>query len=220
MAKRPMKRSELSAKAPLWSDGWYQFAARLASPNFGPRPPPTQVDLIVLHCISLPPGQYGGDAVQRLFTNRLDWSGHPYFESIRGTTVSAHFYICRTGELWQFVSADDRAWHAGVSSYRGCSNCNDNSIGIELEGVAGDLFEDRQYETLVSLCAAILQRYGVTGIVGHEHIAAGRKTDPGDGFDWKLLQQTLGLPTTFFPTSVRSNAMLLHNTRPNNMTPM
>ena len=220
MVKRPMKRSELPARATLWSDGWYQFAARLASPNFGPRPPAAQVDLIVLHCISLPPGQYDGDAVQRLFTNRLDWSQHPYFESIQGTTVSAHFYIRRTGELWQFVSADDRAWHAGVSSYRGRSNCNDNSIGIELEGVAGALFEDRQYGTLGSLCAAILQHYGVTGIVGHEHIAAGRKIDPGDGFDWKRLQQTLGLPTTFFPAGVRGNAMLLHNTRPDNMTPI
>jgi AmpD protein len=220
MVKRPMKRSELPARATLWSDGWYQFAARLASPNFGPRPPAVEPDLIVLHCISLPPGQYGGDAVQRLFTNQLDWSQHPYFESIRGTAVSAHFYIRRTGELWQFVSADDRAWHAGVSSYQGRSNCNDNSIGIELEGVAGELFEDSQYETLLSVCAAIGQRYGVTGIVGHEHIAPGRKTDPGSGFDWKLLQQTLGLPIASCPASVRCNAMLLHNTRPDNMTSM
>jgi AmpD protein len=185
--------------APLWLDGWYQFSGRLASPNFGPRPRGTHVDLIVLHCISLPPGQYGGDEVQRLFTNQLDWHQHPYFESIEGMEVSAHFYIRRNGDLQQFVSANDRAWHAGASSYRQRSNCNDNSIGIELEGVAGDRFEDSQYETLAGLCAAILQRYPITQIAGHEHIAPGRKTDPGNGFNWQLLQRSLGLASPYFP---------------------
>ncbi len=160
--------------------------------------------MIVLHCISLPPGEYGGNAVQKLFNNQLDCNQHPYFKSLQGLQVSSHFYIRRQGELLQFVSADDRAWHAGVSSYLGRSNCNDNSIGIELEGVEGGHFEASQYETLVSLCAAILQGYGVTAIAGHEHIAPGRKHDPGVGFDWRLLQQSLGLASKHFPTSVRS----------------
>jgi AmpD protein len=198
-----MNRSENSNQSPLWRDGWYQFANSLASPNFGPRPPQAEVDLIVLHCISLPPGQYGGNAVQNLFNNQLDCNQHPYFKSLQGLQVSSHFYIRRQGELLQFVSADDRAWHAGVSSYLGRSNCNDNSIGIELEGVEGSHFEASQYETLVSLCAAILQGYGVTDIAGHEHIAPGRKSDPGDGFDWRLLQQSLGLAPECFPLNVQ-----------------
>jgi AmpD protein len=166
------------------------------------------VDLIVLHCISLPPGEFGGDAVQRLFVNQLDWALHPYFKSIQGLQVSSHFYIRRHGELLQFVSADDRAWHAGVSSYNGRSNCNDNSIGIELEGVEGERFETCQYETLVALCAAILQHYGAADIVGHEHIAPGRKTDPGAGFDWSLLQHNLGLTCKYFPPPDTSKADL------------
>lgn len=193
-----MERSESS----FWMNGWYRFSGRLASPNFGPRPTETEPDLIVLHCISLPPGQYGGDAVQRLFANQLDWNQHPYFKSIQGLQVSSHFYIRRHGELLQFVSVDDRAWHAGVSSYAGCSNCNDNSIGIELEGVEGELFEDSQYETLGVLCASILQRYPIAHIAGHEHIAPGRKTDPGGGFDWRRLQQILDLTARYFPAGV------------------
>ncbi len=176
----------------------------MASPNFSPRPPQVEVDLIVLHCISLPPGQYGGNAVQDLFNNQLEWNQHPYFKSLQGLQVSSHFYIRRQGELVQFVSADDRAWHAGASSYLGRSNCNDNSIGIELEGVEGGHFEASQYETLASLCAAILQGYDITDIAGHEHIAPGRKRDPGDGFDWRLLQQSLGLSSKHFPIGVQS----------------
>ena len=119
----------------LWHQGWYRFAQHTPSPNFGPRPANTSIDLVVLHSISLPPGQYGTPHVAELFTNQLDWNAHPYFEQIRDTKVSAHFYIRRNGELWQFVSCDDRAWHAGASHYRGRDNCNDDSIGIELEGV-------------------------------------------------------------------------------------
>lgn len=188
--------------ADLWNDGWYRFARHLRSPNFGPRPPGTVVDLIVIHAISLPPGQYGGDEIQRLFTNTLDWNAHPYFKSIEGMEVSAHFYVRRNGELWQFVSGDDRAWHAGVSSYRGRSNCNDDSIGIELEGAEGGPFETAQYETLASLCAAIPQRYAIRHVAGHEHIAPGRKNDPGGGFEWALLQQALGWPSQYFPEGV------------------
>lgn len=185
--------------AALWNGGWYRFARPLPSPNFGPRPSGVVVDLIVIHAISLPPGQYGGDEVQRLFTNTLDWNAHPYFKSIEGAQVSAHFYVRRNGELWQFVSADDRAWHAGVSSYRGRGNCNDDSIGIELEGAEGGPFEAAQYETLACLCAVIPQRYAIRHVAGHEHIAPERKKDPGDGFKWALLQQTLAWPPQYFP---------------------
>ncbi len=190
------------ADSTLWRNGWYQFAARLDSPNFGPRPRHMPIDLLVLHSISLPPGQYGGQQVQQLFTNQLDWQADPYFNRIEGIQVSAHFYIRRNGELWQFVSCDDRAWHAGVSSYRGRSNCNDNSIGIELEGLEGDHFEQAQYASLGALCAAILQRHPIDQIAGHEHIAPGRKGDPGAGFDWSQLQKYLGLTPRCLPLEV------------------
>jgi len=183
----------------LWSGGWYRFARRLDSPNFGPRPAGSSVELVVLHSISLPPGQYGGDAVQALFTNTLDWDAHPYFQSIRGLQVSAHFYVRRGGELWQFVSCDERAWHAGASSWQGRPNCNDYSVGIELEGLEGERFEDGQYEALAGLCAALAQRYPVRHIAGHEHVAPGRKLDPGPGFDWPRLQRSLGWPASAFP---------------------
>lgn len=183
----------------LWTEGWYRFAHRLASPNFGPRPAGTDVDLVVLHSISLPPGQYGGDEVQALFTNTLDWSAHPYFRQIEGLQVSSHFYVRRGGELWQFVSCDQRAWHAGTSHWRGRDNCNDFSIGIELEGLEGSTFEDAQYDTAAVLCAAIAQHYPLRGIAGHEHVAPGRKQDPGAGFDWPRLQRALGWPHSEFP---------------------
>jgi AmpD protein len=185
-----------------WDAGWYRFARRQPSPNFGPRPPDAQVDLIVVHSISLPPGQYGGDEVQQLFANTLDWNAHPYFKRIEGIQVSAHFYIRRDGALWQFVSCDERAWHAGVSRYRDRDNCNDDSIGIELEGIEGGTFEPAQYETLSSLCATLAQRYPIQHIAGHEHVAPGRKADPGAGFDWVALQQSLGWPSRYFPEVV------------------
>lgn len=194
-----------SLAAPLsanWHDGWHRFARRVDSPNFGPRPLHMPIDLIVLHCISLPPGRYGGDQVQALFTNQLDWEEHPFFKSIEGLQVSAHFYIQRSGELWQFVSCDDRAWHAGISQYLGRSNCNDNSIGIELEGTEGGHFEPAQYETLAALCPTIAQRYPIAHIAGHEHIAPGRKSDPGPGLDWTLLQKNLALGDQYFPECV------------------
>jgi AmpD protein len=182
----------------LWDGGWYRFARRLASPNFGPRPAGAGIDLIVVHSISLPPGEYGGEHVQRLFTNTLDWDAHPYFQSIRGMAVSSHFYVRRGGELWQFVSCDERAWHAGTSSWRGRDNCNDDSIGIELEGLEGRTFEPAQYETLVQLAAALAQRYPIAHVAGHEHIAPGRKQDPGAGFDWALLRRELAWPKERF----------------------
>lgn len=189
----------------LWTpQGWYRHARRLDSPNHGPRPAQAQVDLVVIHSISLPPGQFGGPHVQQLFTNTLDWDAHPYFDSIRGLEVSAHFYIRRHGELWQFVSTDDRAWHAGRSHYRGRDNCNDDSIGIELEGLEGGDFEPAQYETLASLCAALAERYPIAHVAGHEHVAPGRKQDPGAGFDWSGFRRALAWPDQYFPQSVVS----------------
>jgi AmpD protein len=185
----------------MWDGGWYSFARRLESPNFGPRPAAAQVDLIVVHSISLPPGEFGGDGVQRLFTNTLDWNAHPYFKTLEGMAVSSHFYVRRDGQLWQFVSCDDRAWHAGVSAWRGRDNCNDDSVGIELEGLEGGPFEDAQYETLAGLCAALASRYPIAHVAGHEHIAPGRKGDPGAGFDWPLLQRSVGWPASWFPVN-------------------
>ena len=198
---RPMNPSPAD-QAVLWRQGWYQYARALASPNFGPRPAAAAIDLIVIHSISLPPGQFGNGHVQRLFTNSLDCDAHPYFESLRGVQLSSHFFISRSGELWQFVSCEQRAWHAGESSYRGRSNCNDDSIGIELEGLEGGLFETAQYESLASICAALLRQFAITHLAGHAHIAPGRKQDPGSGFDWPRLQASLGLPSQCFPATV------------------
>jgi AmpD protein len=181
--------------------GWLSTARACRSPNFGPRPEGTEISLAVIHSISLPPGQYGGDEIERLFTNRLDWSAHPYFEQIRGLTVSSHFVVRRDGELLQFVSCDERAWHAGRSSWQGRDNCNDYSIGIELEGLEGDAFEAAQYDTLVPLLKEVLQRYPLQAVVGHEHIAPGRKLDPGPGFDWVRLMSTLGWQRRYFPAA-------------------
>nr|WP_315208554.1 1,6-anhydro-N-acetylmuramyl-L-alanine amidase AmpD [uncultured Albidiferax sp.] len=195
--------TKLAPQAPLWQGGWYRFAHRHSSPNFGPRPVGARTDLVVVHSISLPPGEYGGNDVQALFGNTLDWSAHPYFESIRGLQVSAHFYIRRQGELWQFVSADDRAWHAGASQYRGRNNCNDDSIGIELEGLEGENFEPAQYDTLASLLAALVPAYPIRHVAGHEHIAPGRKHDPGAGFDWQAVQRGTGWDARCFPSVVQ-----------------
>ena len=146
---------------------------------------------MVLHSISLPPGEYGGDAIERLFTNRLDWEAHPYYRGIRGLRVSAHFLLRRDGQLLQFVSCDRRAWHAGASTWRGRENCNHYSIGIELEGLEGSVFEPAQYSVLARLLRAVSTRYPVDEVVGHEDVAPGRKFDPGAGFDWQRLRQCL-----------------------------
>ncbi len=191
-------RSEPAAPG-LWCEGWYRHAHRRESPNCGPRPAGTAIELIVVHSISLPPGEYGGDAVERLFTNRLDWDAHPYFQGIRGLQVSTHFFVRRDGALWQFVSCDERAWHAGASHWRGRAGCNDFSVGIELEGLEGGPFEDAQYETLAAVSAALAQRYPIAQAVGHEHVAPGRKQDPGAGFDWARLGRSLGWPAAMLP---------------------
>ena len=182
-----------------WQDGWWSSAQRLDSPNFGERPSQSQIDLLVIHSISLPPGVYGGPEIEALFTNQLDWDAHPYFTQIRDMQVSSHFVIRRDGFLMQFVSCEKRAWHAGVSHYRGRDNCNDDSIGIELEGLEGELFASAQYDTLSVLCRELVNHYPIAHIAGHEDIAPGRKLDPGAGFDWQLLQEKLILSNTFFP---------------------
>ena len=182
-----------------WQDGWWSSAQRLDSPNFGERPSQSQIDLLVIHSISLPPGVYGGPEIEALFTNQLDWDAHPYFAQIRNMQVSSHFVIRRDGFLMQFVSCEKRAWHAGVSHYRGRDNCNDDSIGIELEGLEGELFASAQYDTLSVLCTELVNHYPIAHIAGHEDIAPGRKLDPGAGFDWQLLQEKLILSDAFFP---------------------
>lgn len=171
------------------AEGWCRGARRLPSPNFDLRPPGTAVDLLVIHNISLPPGQFGGPYIASLFTNTLDHGAHPYFDQLRPLRVSAHFLILRTGELVQFVSADARAWHAGVSLFDGRERCNDFSIGIELEGSDFVPFEPAQYRCLAALTQALLRRYPLASVVGHEHIAPGRKTDPGPFFDWTAYRE-------------------------------
>lgn len=187
------------APSPGWPQGWHPDARHVPSPNFGPRPEGSLIDLAVVHSISLPPGHYGGPEVEQLFTNTLDWDAHPYFEQIRGLEVSSHFVIRRDGELVQFVSVLDRAWHAGRSSWCGRDNCNDYSIGIELEGLEGETFEDAQYDTLAHLLRTLNTHWPLSQVAGHEHIAPGRKQDPGPGFDWARLKALTGWRAAQFP---------------------
>jgi len=174
-----------------WLDGWWRDALRVPSPNFSARPVDARVDTVVLHSISLPPGNYGGDGIRQLFTNTLDWSAHPYYETIRGLEVSAHFVVRRDGAILQFVSIAERAWHAGRSHWGGRDALNDWSIGVELEGLEGDTFEPAQYAALERLLPAIDRQRAIRHVVGHEHVAPGRKIDPGPGFDWPGLAARL-----------------------------
>jgi AmpD protein len=161
------------------------------SPNCDERPPGTELTLVVLHCISLPPGKYGGDAIERLFTNRLDPAAHPYFQEIAALKVSSHFLVRRDGELVQFVPLERRAWHAGASVWRGRSRCNDFSIGIELEGSEEDVFTDAQYEALSSLLRRLRVEHPIRDIAAHSDVAPDRKSDPGPRFDWARLLVSL-----------------------------
>ena len=199
MDRNPPHPPTVTASPWHWDAGWVQEARRVPSPNKGIRPLGAHIDLVVVHSISLPPGVYGGPHIERLFTNQLDWDAHPYFQTIRGLEVSSHFLIRRNGELLQFVSTLERAWHAGVSHWRGRAQCNDDSIGVELEGLEGDTFDSAQYETLVGLCACLRQHHPLRYVAGHEHIAPGRKQDPGPGFDWCRVRQTLGHSDWCFP---------------------
>jgi AmpD protein len=162
-------------------------------PNCDERPQGTQVTLAVIHCISLPPGEFGGDAIERLFTNRLDPGEHPYYRDIAALKVSAHFLIRRDGETLQFVPVERRAWHAGVSSWRGRGRCNDFSVGIELEGDAACRFEDAQYAALVALLARLRERLPLRDIAAHSDVAPGRKSDPGACLDWRRVLAALAI---------------------------
>jgi AmpD protein len=169
----------------LDADGRLPAAHFIASPNCDDRPTGEQVTLLVVHGISLPPGRFSGDAVAELFTNRLDVSAHPYFAGLAGLRVSAHFFVRRRGELIQFVPVSKRAWHAGLSTWKGRERCNDFSVGIELEGTDATPFTAAQYRLLARLTRALQAVYPIRDIVGHADIAPGRKTDPGPAFDWE-----------------------------------
>ena len=171
-------------------------ATRTVSPNCDARPPGTVTTLIVVHGISLPPGRFGGDGVHRLFTNALDPGADPYYPGIAHLKVSSHFFIRRDGELVQFVPCGRRAWHAGVSSWRGRASCNDYSVGIELEGTDDLPYTTPQYSMLTRVARALRGRYPIRDMVGHSDIAPGRKTDPGAAFDWPRLGRLLGVPAT------------------------
>ena len=162
------------------------------SPNQDERPSGSSgITLAVIHSISLPPGEFGGDAIERLFTNRLDPAAHPYFAEIAHLRVSSHFLIRRDGELVQFVPVERRAWHAGASSWRGRARCNDFSVGIELEGTDDGAFTDAQYSRLATLLNGLRRDIPLRDLAAHSDIAPGRKTDPGSGFDWPRLLASL-----------------------------
>ena len=184
--------------ATLRANGRINAAIWRPSPNFGARPVASRIGLIVVHCISLPPGQFGGPEIENFFCNRLDIKAHPYFQTIASMTVSAHLLIRRDGAIIQFVSLLDRAWHAGRSRFRGQDECNDFSIGIELEGNDDVPYTEGQYQALSAVCQQIMAAWpeiGVDEITGHSDIAPGRKTDPGPAFDWSRLHQSLAKPT-------------------------
>lgn len=174
-------------------DGRLQGARQITSPNANQRPDNTEIQLIVIHNISLPPAQFGGGYIEQFFQNQLDWSVHPYFKTIEGMQVSAHLLILRTGEVLQFVNFNQRAWHAGRSSYLAKQECNDYSIGIELEGSDDTDFEEIQYQVLTDVVLQLQGAYPKTidHIAGHSDIAAKRKTDPGPHFHWNRFRQLL-----------------------------
>jgi AmpD protein len=175
----------------IGADGWCEGAIRYDSPNFDARPAGMPVELLVVHNISLPAGRFGGPHIADLFTNRVDFTADPSFADLRGLAVSAHFLVRRDGRVLQFVSCNERAWHAGVSSFGGRDQCNDFSVGIEMEGSDFVAFSPAQYETLAALTVALAARYPIAAVQGHEHVAPGRKTDPGPFFDWEMFARTL-----------------------------
>lgn len=178
---------------PLDEDGVLAGARQIPSPNWDERPHGSEIALLIVHNISLPPGKFGGEAIARLFTNRLDFSEHPYYETLRDLMVSAHFLIRRDGELVQFVPCIGRAWHAGVSVWQGRERCNDFSVGVELEGVDDLAYSDVQYRALADLFLVLRARYPIVDVVGHADVSPGRKTDPGGAFDWGRFRALLGV---------------------------
>ena len=200
----PVLSPNSSSTSPMIiKDGLLSTATWLASPNYNVRPEGLSIDAIVVHNISLPPNEFGAcdtngtHYVKALFTNQLDWDAHPYFQTIKGAEVSAHLFIERDGTITQFVNFNERAWHAGRSSYLGRPECNDYSIGIELEGSDFVSFTSAQYEQLAEVIAAIYKAYPKTRrhLTGHSDIAPGRKTDPGDYFEWARLRQLVANAT-------------------------
>jgi AmpD protein len=178
---------------------WLTGVIRNPSPNFDERPDPSDISLLVIHCISLPPGEFANPYIDRFFCNQLDPDVHPYFKEIFQMTVSAHVVIKRCGEVVQYVPFDRRAWHAGKSIYAGRERCNDFSIGIELEGTEQIGYTDEQYRRLAEVIQALLNNYPTLSsqrITGHSDIAPGRKTDPGNSFNWKKLYGLLESPST------------------------
>lgn len=171
--------------------GWADHARRVVSPNRDARPEGASIELVVVHAISLPPDQFGGPGIEQLFTNTLSADEHPYYAGIHHLRVSAHFLIRRDGQLLQFVPTIERAWHAGVSSWRGRERCNDFSVGIELEGCDSLAFRAEQYASLADLLSALQRRHPIRDIVGHSDVAPGRKTDPGPCFEWPRLRALL-----------------------------
>lgn len=188
----------------LDAQAWLEPAAGITlrpSPNFNKRPTDSEISLLVLHNISLPPGQFGTPFVADLFLNQLDLQADPWFkENLQGLTVSAHFVIDRAGHITQFVSCDARAWHAGVSQHAGREQCNDFSIGIELEGTDTLAYAAAQYTALAALTECLRARYSLTAVRGHCDIAPGRKTDPGPAFDWDHYAQLAGWSVAALPS--------------------
>ena len=172
--------------------GMCSGARWIPSPNHDERPADARVELLVIHAISLPPGEFGGEWITDLFLDRLHPGAHPYFAGLAGVRVSAHFLVRRDGEVIQYVPCELRAWHAGVSSWKGRERCNDYSVGIELEGTDNLPFTDEQYASLADLTRALLERYGPLDLAGHADIAPGRKTDPGPCFDWARFRAGAG----------------------------
>lgn len=184
---------DASRSGAIADDGWHTRARHVESPNQDARPASVSIELLVIHNISLPPGRFGGDAIEALFTNRIDPAGHPSFASLAGLRVSAHFLIRRDGALVQFVPCTRRAWHAGVSAWRGRERCNDFSVGVEMEGTDLRRYTERQYQRLTALARALRTAYpSLCGVAGHEEIAPGRKTDPGPAFDWQRFMAATG----------------------------
>lgn len=186
----------------LGRDGWLypeRHMQRCRSPNFNERPDPSDITLLVIHNISLPPGEFGTPYVRDLFLNQIQLEAHPWFACLAGLKVSAHFLINRQGHVTQFVSCNDRAWHAGVSAFQGREQCNDFSIGIELEGTDATPYTKRQYETLAKLTACLRSKYPLKSVCGHCHIAPDRKTDPGESFSWRRYARLAGWNSEALP---------------------
>lgn len=181
------------------ADGWVPAARHVPSPNYDARPADVPTDLVVIHNISLPPGQFGTGDIEAFFQNRLDIARDPFYEQIRDVRVSAHFLIARDGELVQFVACTQRAWHAGQSAFCGRQRCNDFSIGIEIEGTDDVPFTAAQYRTAAALVRALRMAYPIAALAGHSDIAPGRKTDPGPHFDWERLAKLAQLPAGVLP---------------------